>query len=170
MTVIDAVLTKSFAPDLQLSLFMTTSSVAGFAMALLPFAEPYASAKAVADAASDAIVYAPADGAAAVAAAVAAARAANAAADEAADAVAGTNLRLLRAMLLQLTPVLLKAAEQHCSANGQKPLDLRDDKLPKEGCILAMLRRAVGGVACDEAGTACVLHPPAACCVTQWLD
>jgi hypothetical protein len=71
--------------------------------------------------------------------------------------VAGTHLRLLRAVLLQLTLFLLKEAEQHCSATGQKPLDLLEDKLPREGCVLAELRRAVGGVACDEARTEAAL-------------
>jgi hypothetical protein len=166
MTVLDAMLTKRVEPDMQFSLLTTATAVGGFAMALLTDAEPQASAKAAAAAAaSKALARAPPEDAAAVAAAIATAVAAKAAAAEAADAVAGTNMRLLRAMLLQLTPAMLKAAEQQCSAAGQKPLDMRGDSLPMEGCVLAMLRRAVGGVAVDEqrseaappaAGMACV--------------
>jgi hypothetical protein len=150
MTVLEAILSRSFAPDMRVrfSVLMTATAVAGFAMVLLPDAEPHASAKAAAAAVGDALACANIDDNAALDAAIAAA---NAASDAAADAVAGSYLRLLRAVLLQLTPFLLKEAEQHCSATGQKPLDLRSDKLPREGCVLAMLRRAVGGVACDEA-------------------
>jgi hypothetical protein len=152
MTVLDAITSKSFVPDIRMrfSLLMTATSIAGFAMVLLPDAEPYASAKAAAAAAGRALARVDVDDDTAIEAAVAAVKAARAAAAAAADAVAGTNERLLRAMLLQLTPFLLKEAEQACSATGQKPLDLLEDKLPREGCVLAVLRRAVGGVACDE--------------------
>jgi hypothetical protein len=161
MTVLEAITSKSFVPDMRtrFSLLMTATGIASFAMVLLLDAEPYASAKAAAAAADKALAYADPDDRAAVAAAVAPVKAAETAADAAAHAVAGTHLRLLRALLLQLTPFLLREAEQHCSATGQKPLDLLEDKLPREDCVLAELRRAVGGVACDEARTEAALPP-----------
>jgi hypothetical protein len=48
MTVLDAILSKNFVPDIRMrfSLLMTATGIAGFAMVLLPDAEPQASAKA----------------------------------------------------------------------------------------------------------------------------
>jgi hypothetical protein len=144
MTVLDAALSKSYEHEKQFPLLMVSTSVAGFAAALLPVSEPTAEATAAAAALTAARRSADADASAAAIAAVEAAV-------KAVEAAAATNLRVLQALLLRLTPAVMKAAEVRCNAKGHKPLDVRHtEKIPLEGCALAMLCRALSGVAGDD--------------------